>query len=386
MGKLMSGPLSTSAPPISTRSPSAISSQASAGGLTLFDSLDGQTTDPSGPGVALVSHSRVRARRLGETIRATFGQRGFGSSASAALTSCLVNKLKARLPTDGSILFKMTWKEKATPSGRSVSLLRASGHRTSDSDYGSWPSPAAQEPGGTVEQVYIRKVQARENGARLGLTLGTHLSHAVQLASWPTPKAEDSESTGAQRGQPDTLTSASILTAWATPAARDYKSESSSAAFNESRWDHRRGKPLSAEATLAPWATPTIPNGGRKPKGGTMSTTGQTPEGKKRQVDNDYLANQVIAPWATPTASEKIRSEEFQQGRTPTARETLGPISNGSPAETAKRGQLNAAFSRWLMGFPAAWDISAIKAHRSIKRHKVNIRPSEIPTRRPKRA
>lgn len=37
--------------------------------------------------------------------------------------------------------------------------------------------------------------------------------------------------------------------------------------------------------------TLTRPNGGRKPKGGTMSRTGMTPDGKKRQVDLTFALN-----------------------------------------------------------------------------------------------
>jgi hypothetical protein len=57
----------------------------------------------------------------------------------------LVNKLKQRLDTDGSTLFKLTWKEKATPALRLVSLLRVSKRPISDSAFGSWPTPNANE-------------------------------------------------------------------------------------------------------------------------------------------------------------------------------------------------------------------------------------------------
>lgn len=39
-------------------------------------------------------------------------------------------------------------------------------------------------------------------------------------APWPTPRAEDSESTGSHRGAADTLTSASRLTGWPTPVSQ----------------------------------------------------------------------------------------------------------------------------------------------------------------------
>jgi hypothetical protein len=52
----------------------------------------------------------------------------------------------------------------------------------------TWPTPAAQEAGGTPEQFLARKQKAKENGASLGVSL-TSLSLVSTLAGWPTPMA-----------------------------------------------------------------------------------------------------------------------------------------------------------------------------------------------------
>ena len=120
----------------------------------------------------------------GGAIRAIFGQRGVASSASAALQSSLVSRLKQRLDTAGSTLFAMTWKQKATPSGRSVCLLRASGHRTSGSGCGSWPTPLVSD---TDEHRNHR--DPRPIGYRA-------LAETVRLSSWATPTTRDHKDTG----------------------------------------------------------------------------------------------------------------------------------------------------------------------------------------------
>jgi hypothetical protein len=177
----------------------------------------------------------------------TYGQPSSTSSNSLDLTLSLESKLQAKLDSRGSTLFKLTWKRRATPQQRSIFALRASGLRTSVSVYSGVPTPMAGTPAqnGNNEagnNDYSRKI--------------------VALASVPTPNlptgGPNSRSTLTHTGGMDLEGAASLASldlqvrlAAATPAARDYKSNSSTEEFQLQQWNHPRGKPLSAQATLA---------------------------------------------------------------------------------------------------------------------------------------
>lgn len=105
---------------------------------------------------------------------------------------------------------------------------------------------------------------------------------------WPTPLESDDHAKKRMRGNPNLPLA---VTARPSPRATD----------GEKGGPNQRGSKgdLMLPSAVQQWPTPVVPNGGRRPKGGSMSLTGQTPDGKKRQVDLNY----VVKHWPTPRAS-----------------------------------------------------------------------------------
>lgn len=121
---------------------SAISLPGSAFGVMPCASQDGRTIGPSGPDRA---HANLSARQAKERVylmSVTSGRSFPGSSASAALQQFLESRLRAKTVLLGSTLYRLTWKVRVTPAGRSIPALRASVRRTSGSDCTGWPLPA----------------------------------------------------------------------------------------------------------------------------------------------------------------------------------------------------------------------------------------------------
>jgi hypothetical protein len=266
-------------------------------------SPDGTMIIASGQVAAPVSRSRVRGAAMAPMIRATFGLRGSGSSRSAALQSSLANRLRARMDGRGSMLFALTWKRVATPSGRLIYRLAASGRRMGGSGFGSWPSPIVTNAKGTAY------TYARGNHDTPSLTL----VGMAQLAHWTTPSAcEQSErpevkdarnaahrAAGKMKGVGSYKLSTQVLTlsTWRTPNATDSKERTTTIAAVQRRMD------------------------------------------KGQQVGIEMQAKLVDS----------------------------GPMRNGSLVVTGGRAQLNPAHSRWLMGYPPAWDACAVTAMQSFR-------------------
>lgn len=216
---------------------------------------------------------------------------------SGPLGRCLRILLESK--TWGSTEFLLTWSGKATPRGRSVFLLVPSIPPTDGCGTGSsadvYPTPDASEAG-----------KSSRSGDRIGEML---LGGIVRtMAVHPTPRAEDSEQTGAHRGVADTLTSSTRqLGVWPTLHGMD----------NEG--NPRRNGPTGNElgracnSALVPWPTLTA----RDDKGQT-----QNPDRM------DYVPNIVRAN---------------------------GTVSCGCLARTGSFVGRLMTLSTWLMGYTAAY-------------------------------
>lgn len=181
---------------------SATFSPASAAGRLPCDALDGMTLDQSGPAPAHANLSARQAREKGLLTSGTYGRTSSTSSSSVALQQSLASRLQALAASCGSTLYRLTWKQRATPSGRQICALRASAHRTSDSGCTGWPTPTKSDE---------NRYPAQDNQAK-----NVTLNHAAALAGWGTPTATEPGGTGEQyiaRSRPSTGNSAPTMLA-----------------------------------------------------------------------------------------------------------------------------------------------------------------------------
>ena len=277
-----------------------ISSPALADGPSPSDLPVGQMTDLFGQGVVPASRSAPPERARRPMTNATCGLRGFLSSPSAALQSSLESRLKRRLDGAGSMLFSLTWRQKATPAGRPYFQLAASGRPTSGNDCGSWATPRSTEAGHSTGN----PARAQENRSRL--------EDQVFLASWQTPTVVDA-------------------------AGRKYTYPSG---------DH--SKPfltLPGQAELCAWPISVL---GRRESAEIVAATAECLRAGPSPEQSHVAPAAELAAWSTPRANKRGFPDAHGSQEAP-----IGRPSNGSPAQTEKPGQLNPAHSRWLMGYSA---------------------------------
>lgn len=126
--------------------------------------------------------------------------------------------MRAETEGCGSPLFALTWKHWDMPWGPPICALRASARRTSDSEFGSWPTPNTPSGGRSTS---IEKMDATGRTTD-GRKHTASLEHAVKFAAWPTPCSQDGPKGGPGQGA-DRLPAAAALAPrpWATPMRAD---------------------------------------------------------------------------------------------------------------------------------------------------------------------
>jgi hypothetical protein len=281
--------------------------------------------------------SARQAKALGLLTSGTCGPPSSGSSASASLATSVANRLRQAMRFDGGILWRLTWKGRATPARRWIYQRQASARRTSGADCSGWPTPNTLD---TIDREGLRPSRIATNRD------SGYLTEIVVRVPWPTPVTTDAVGAGGRNetAQKDgskthagtSLTDAAMAaTGWTTPSARDWKDSAGMAqtGTNPDGTERMRLDQLPRQAALTAWAG-----------WGTPRVTGNGNHGNPSRATD-----------------RRARLEDQVHGTT----------LSGSPAPTGKRGQLNPAFSLWLMGYPTAWARCAARVMPSSRKRRL---------------
>ena len=159
---------------------SATSSVALEDGQGLCRLQDGIQIDLFGQEVPLVSLSQAQEIKKAKTTSGISGLSSSISSESANLQQSLESRLRQQLDLDGSMIYKLTWKQKVTPQRRSYCHLAASALRTKETGSSSWPTPTAATGGAS-----------KNPNNKRGINGGNPMATAAAMVPWAPPNTLD---------------------------------------------------------------------------------------------------------------------------------------------------------------------------------------------------
>lgn len=217
----MSDPSKTFSPTNCADSHKRTSLPESESGPAGFAQKDGPMIGQSGPEVARANLSARQAKAMGLMTSGTFGQPSSISSESAALQKSLESRLRAKTVSPGWSLYKLTWKHRAMPSGRSILALRASPLPKSRGEWAEhiFASARIGEPAGWATPT-TRDHKDGTAEACKNVPVNALLGRQVHLAGWPTPCQQDGPKGGPNQGT-DRLPGAVHLAGWPTPTSKE---------------------------------------------------------------------------------------------------------------------------------------------------------------------
>ena len=147
---------------------------------------------------------------------------------------------------------------------------------------------------------------------------------------------------------------------WPTPEASRVANRTDTTLSGDDRSTPNK---LGWAASLAGWPTPMA---------GTPATDEYNEAGN---TDSSRKTVALVTGWPTPRAEEREQYNS-RDGYEALSLKVRGLQASSLTVPTAKRGALNPAFVRWLMGFPAEWDACGPTATRSSRR--LQRRSSEV--------
>lgn len=322
--------------------------------MSQLDLLDGLTSDPSGPRPARAKAKASQAKSSAPTIQGICGPTVFASSVPDGPLSWWENRLRERLARIGSTEFVLTWRQKTTPCGRSISRLVPSTRRISDTASTGSPSPKKEWPSPTV--AWADGGQTSRSGDRKDeMLIGALVRPPASASPWATPTVQDAENCAGPSqfernsfalnvqavmhevavSTPLPAQAAGTMKVGTTPQAHDV------ATSDTDRWGRygtkHGGRDLNDEAAMVEMATWPTPN-----------TRDHHSQGANHN------------PKAHSTGLATLIEKKGAAGM-----EATGPITNGGSEPTKKRGALSPDFVFWLMGFPAEYRSCALEAMRS---------------------